>query len=198
MKKTFKQYMEEAKKQPKSGIPPLDPRYGTPQDPRLDIHSDEAYKQSGSGTGIFAAGMGHSPYIYGATNLPQVPTEKPKKKNSPRLIRQSETPLDPVQSAMTFREIGAKFNLTDKRVQQIEKIALAKLAAGLAAQNDFRPRDFTQEIRDPTPEERAAMIARGEQIKRGEAQFAKNTETRERRGTVTGGEKLRQRRLEGQ
>ena len=201
MKKTFKQYMEEAKKQPQSGIPPLDPRYGTPQDPRLDIHSDEAYKQSGSGTGIFRAGMGHSPYIYGASNLPQVPTEKPekpKKRNSQRLIKQSETPLDPVQPTKTFQEIGDKFDITRTRAEQIAKTALAKLAAGLAAQNDFRPSDFTQEIRDPTPEERAAMIARGEQIKRGEAQFAKNTATRAHRGTLSGGEQHRQRRLKGQ
>ncbi len=200
MKKTFKQYMEEAKKQPKSGIPPLDKRYGTPQDPRLDIHSDEAYKQSGSGTGIFAAGMGHSPYIYGARNLPQVPTEKPekpKKTNSQRLIKQSETPLDPVQPTMTFQEIGDKFNLTNKRVQQIAKTALQKLAAGLL-QNKFKPSDFTPEIRDPTPEESAAMIARGAEIKRGEAQFAKNTATRARSGKLSGGEQHRQRRLEGQ
>ena len=197
MKKTFKQYMEEAKKQPKSGIPPLDKRYGTPQDPRLDIHSDEAYKQSGSGTGIFRAGMGHSPNIYGAINLPQEPTAKPKKPNSQRLIKQSETPLDPVKPTMTFQEIGNKFDITRARAEQIAKIALQKLAAGLA-QNNFRPSDFTPEIRDPTQAERDAMIARGEQIKRGEEQFAKNTATRTRSGKLSGGEQHRQRRLEGQ
>jgi hypothetical protein len=197
MKKTFKHYMEEAKKQPKSDIPPLDKRYGTPQDPRLDIHSDEAYKQSGSGTGIFRAGMGHSPYIYGAKNLPKEPTAPLEKPKSQVLIKKSETSLDTVQPRMTFREIGDKFDITKARAEQIAKTALQKLAAGLL-KNKFKPSDFTPEIRDPTPEESAAMIERGEAIKRGEEQFAKNTATRARSGKLSGGEQHRQRRLKGQ
>lgn len=199
MKKTFKQYMEEAKKQPQSGIPPLDKRYGTPQDPRLDIHSDEAYKQSGSGTGIFRAGIGHNPSIYGAMNLPQEP-KVPAAANKPHgkaKIKKSVTPLDPVEPRMTLQQIGDKFGLTRSAVDLIAKRALKKLAANLM-QNNFRPSDYSQNIKDPTPEERANIIRTGQEIKAGDEKKAKADATRAITGRLTSGERQRQRRLRGQ
>lgn len=74
-----------------------------------------------------------------------------------------EKPVDANQSLMTLQQIADKVGLSKQRVDQIHQTALAKIAHGLL-RTGFTPGDHSSEIPNPTEQERAEMIRRGEEI----------------------------------
>ena len=151
--KTFNQIISEARK-----IKPLDPRYGTDKDPRLDITSDEAYKQSGSGTGIWRAGIGHNPDIFGVNPRREIMSAEERekadatnrqrefaKREKGRSREELQNRFDPYTTNMTLPEIGKKMGITKGRVDSIIRAALAKIAKQLAATN-FDPSAYSNQF----------------------------------------------------
>lgn len=151
--KSFKQIFLEARK-----IKPLDPRYGTAKDPRLDITSDEAYRQSGSGTGIWRAGLGHNPDIFGINPKKEIMSAEEKekadaanrqrefaKREKGRSREELQNRFDPYTSNMTLPEIGEKMEMSKGKVDSIIRGALAKIAKQLAAAN-FDPSEYSNEF----------------------------------------------------
>jgi len=155
--KKFKDFLKEAAKKTKnSPIPPLDPRYGTPQDPRLDIHNDQAYKDSGSGTGIFKAGIGFSPGIgrpltpeergVGGTAPP--PRKKPPIEEPHHVVKNFDAQFLP----LSLDQIAKKMNIKKRQsVDWILQQALRKVLVGLR-ERGIKPSDYTPNISDiPNP-----------------------------------------------
>ena len=149
--KSFKQFIIEARK-----LKELDPRYGTAKDPRLDITSDNAYRESGSGTKIWRAGIGHNPNIFNIQSEKPIMTDtqrteadannrsrefaKRKKGNSREELQNR---FDPFTAIMPVPEIAKKIGLSKSRTDAILTGALGKIKTALG---DFHPSDYSNEF----------------------------------------------------
>lgn len=157
LKNQYKNILLEARK------PKIDPRYGTAKDPRLDIKSDEAYKQSGSGTGIWKAGLGHNPNVFDKPSnynkeLRSAAEKKAAdeanrlreyaKREKGRSREELQNRFDPFTTFSTREEIANVMGLSNAQVDRSIKSALEKIKKALGP--EFKPSDYTKRIKDPS------------------------------------------------